>query len=226
MKSKKTILVFSALLLITYSTIVLLIPFKHSESFWLSFVWNIIGMVVGTIFSYLMIVRSENEIPIYEIATIKNTFIFIVVLMVVGAIVMLIGTVPFWVVLIVYLLISVAYIAVNYVVFLSQQNEQRINEKVKSHTTELKLLTTKLQLFSKSIDNLVLRQKVEKIHNLLMYSDPIGNEKTEEIEKKIIATFEMMQNDCEQNECDNLDSLCRMMENLIEERNAICKMYK
>ena len=226
MKSKKIIIVLSILLLLTYSVIMLLIPFTHNACFWLGFGWVIASIVMGAVASCYVLKGSNSKKSFYEIVTIKHTFAFIITIIVVSIISAVVKVVPLWLAIIVYLIITIAYIMLTYVTNLSKVSLNRVSENVKGHTIELNLLIAKVELFMKLVNDTEVKKTLVNLYDLLRYSDPMGNDNTKQLEKAILATFEEIKDCYEQGDNERVHTLCLKLENLIEKRNAICKIYK
>ena len=226
MKSKKTIIILSVLLLLTYSSIMLLIPFTHNACFWLGFGWVIASIVMGAVASCYVLKGLDSQKPLYEIVTIKNTFTFVISIIVVSIIAAVVEVVPVWLAIIVYLIITIAYIVLTYVTNLSKESVNQVGENVKFHTRELNILTVRVELFMKSADDIEVKKKLANIYELLRYSDPMGNDNTKQLEQEVLATFEEIKDCYERGNKESVYTLCSKLENLIDERNAICKIYK
>ncbi len=228
-KSKSIIAVYGILALI-YLIIFVVIPFPKNAASWISFVFTLLSFVISlgiTMYAF----GGDGDItskfygfPIFKIAYLYPTVQFIV-----GVLLCLVAAfvaVPYWVALTISLLIlgaaAIGVIATD-----------NVRDMIEATEVEEELVTKASKMFHLNIASVLdrcedaeTRKELEKLAELIRFSDPVSGEETEEIEMMILEKLDNLKLNISSASTEDSKTAIAELENLMNERNRICKASK
>lgn len=230
MKKNNLVLLISFLIsFISFSLLYFLLPFEHKNdiSHILCYCCYLISLLLFVSYLFFHTKKTDEvERMVLSLPLIKTIGAFITICLFVTVleyIVNMFVSVPFYVPLVLFLVLIGFFIVI---LGMKQSNIQHIEyNKVSQETSTyvMKELRRKSKLLiSLSLDECT-KANMEKIFEMLQYSDPVTNEKTEEIEKKIsMALDDFEKNIQDKKTITNINDVAHM----IQERNLLCQSGK
>jgi len=229
-KQTKSLGIISIILSIVFLLVVVLIPFRKIAASWIVTAFVVVAVgVCGYIFSIAFdndkpLISKVYGFPLFRIAYIYlgTQFIFSVLVLIVSHFV----DTPYWVAL----LGSVIFLAVAVVGIIAVDNVKTIVEEMEEvQQAEIKKVT----LFKINLDSVVdmcsdedTKKKLEKLAEKFKYSDPVSSEETMELENQLSSEIDALRNLVMNQQIDDCNKQIIKVEQLLVERNRICKAYK
>ena len=211
-------------LLVLYILIAFLIPFVHTATFWVSFVFTLIAFaVVGASIYIAFIKNSDAKSKFYGFPIAKIGVIYGIGQLVAGLILMGIGLwVPVWVAVLIYAIMlgaaAIGLISADAV----REEIQRQDVKLKKDVSFMRNLQSKVNQMATQCAAPELRQFAEDIR----YSDPVSSDAIGDIEQELAAAVEELQAAVVDGDSESVAQLCRKASAVLSERNRLCKLNK
>ena len=230
MKKKNIVLLVSFLTALTsFSLLYFLLPFEKKDlvSHILCYFCFLATLVIPILFMVFPLRKNNDaEKLVLSLPLIKTVSLFSLIgllLTIAEYVINIFVPVPFYVPLVVTLIL----ISIFVIIFsLKKSNIEHIrqNETIREQSTcrMKELRRQSLMLVNLSKDD-TTRTNRAKLSDRLRYSDPVANEKTEEIEKKILNLLAEYQAKIENNQ--KISDIQEAM-NRIQERNVLCERNK
>ena len=97
---------------------------------------------------------------------------------------------------------------------------------IKIKTQNFDDFKTKITLFYKSFNYEPLNESVKKLYDTVIYSDPVGNLKTKEVDEEINLLFNEIKNKSNDKNYEELKLDIDHLIELLNQRNLLCKLGK
>lgn len=229
-KKNKSIIAVYGILAFIYLIAFVIIPFPKNAASWISFLFTLASFVLSLgVALYVFGKDDEMTSKIYGFPIFKIAYIYPAVQFVVGVIICIIAAfvaVPYWVALILSLIIlGVAAIGV-----IATDNVRDIIENTEA---EVERVTKATKMFNLNIAALVdlcsdatVKKELEKLAESFRFSDPVSSEATEVVESVIMEKLENLKTDISSATADENIAKIAELKNLLAERNRICKISK
>lgn len=207
-----------------YILIAFLIPFVHTATFWVSFVFTLIAFCVVAASIYIAFVKNpdaKSRFYGFPIARIGVTYG--VVQLIAGLIFMALGLwIPVWVAVLIYA-IALGVAAIGLISADAVREEiQRQDVKFKKDVSFMRNLQSKVCQMATQCDASELKKFAEDIR----YSDPVSNDVLGDIEQELAAAVEELQAAVVDGDSESVAQLCRKASAVLSERNRLCKLNK
>lgn len=221
-----------AILVILFNVIVFVTPSeyegesKFTDTFWIGYAFVMIGFVGQLACSYLGL-RDDNLTKIfYNIPLLRISVIGLIISAVAGSIFMAIPTVESWIAAIICLVI-LAFIAIATIkAKAAGEVVESIDKKIKEQTFFIKNLAVDAQNLIARANTPEAKATVNKIYDAIRYSDPMSNEKLNEIEGRISYEFKTFEMAVKSGDTAVMESQAEELLILIDNRNNKCKALK
>ena len=207
-----------------YILIAFLIPFVHTATFWVSFVFTLIAFCVVAASIYIAFVKNPDaKSRFYGFPIAKLGVIYGVVQLIAGFIFMALGVwIPVWVAVLVYA-IALGSVAIGLISADAVREEiQRQDVKLKKDVSFMRNLQSKVCQMATQCDAPELKKFAEDIR----YSDPVSSDALGDIEQELAATVEELQAAVVDGDSESVAQLCRKASAVLSERNRLCKLGK
>ena len=217
-----------AVLLVLYLLVVFLVPFAHTATFWVSFVFTLIAFGVVAAAFYIAFIKNPDAkskfygFPIAKLGAIYGLAQLIASL----AMMALAQWAPVWVAVLVFaFLLGAAVIGlISAEAVVSEIHAQ--DAKLKKNVTLMRSLQSKLNQLAGQCDNPDAAAAVQKFADELRYSDPVSGDALAEAERDLAAAVDELQKAVVDGDSAAVKQLCRKATALLAERNRLCKLNK
>lgn len=188
--------------------------YKYNNTFWVGYITIAITFLAQFICTTLAFKDKEREF-FYNIPIIRISYAGLIVTMITGIICMVIPDFPWWMTILLCLLIILLYVISIAKAKTAANIVASIDDKIEAETSFVKELTVKAKLFSAQNKS----KEAKKVYEAIKYSYPRSIKNVTQLEEQINAQFIEFTEDANETSAEELIKL-------IKERNEICKTYK
>lgn len=190
------------------------------SSFWVGYAFIIIAFIGNLICSFLFF-KEENKGKVFlNIPIINLAYSALIVSLIVGAVAMAVPQIPYWIGVIVDVLVlafyAIAIVKASAAVDIVNDVEQR----VKAQTFFIKSLTVDIEMLAEKEKNSEIKQQLKKLAEKAKYSDPTSINALAELESKIANKVNEFKT------ADNKLEIINQIDLLLTERNKKNKILK
>lgn len=217
-------IVVLAVLLVLYILIAFLIPFVHTATFWLSFVFTLIAFGVVAASIYIAFVKNPDaKSRFYGFPIAKIGVIYGAVQLAAGLVLMaLAATVPAWIAVLVYA-VALGAAVIGLVSAEAVVSEIHVQDaKLKNNVALMRFLQSKINQIAAQSEDKGIKALAEEFR----YSDPVSSDALAEIERDLAAVVDELQAAVVDGDGEATDKLCRKAAATLAERNRLCKLNK
>lgn len=214
--------------LVVYNVLAFALPFPKTAVFVVSYLFSMIAIlaqiyVIRTAFYRGAGVKSK----FYGFPIAKLGVIYLAVQLIVGLVFMALGLViPVWLPLVLHVvLLGVA--AVGFVAADAARDEVvRQEVKLEKNVSRMRELQAKGRALVSLNKVSEVARPLEQLTENLRYSDPVSSEALTEIEDQLADCLTQLQEAVSSQDSEQTSALCRKAEEVLAERNQLCKMNK
>ena len=217
-----------AVLLVLYILIAFLIPFVHTATFWVSFVFTLIAFAVTAASMYIAFVKSPDaRSKFYGFPIARIGAIYGLVQLASGLLFMVLSQwVPVWVAVLAYA-IALGAAVVGLISAEAVVEEIKVQDaKLKKDVSLMRGVQSMMNQMASQCDNPDAAAAVKKLAEELRYSDPVSSDALAEIERDLAAVADELQAAVVDGDSDSIRQLCRKASAVLAERNRLCKLNK
>lgn len=227
MKNKIRVLIVLAILLVAFSVISFALPFEHTATFWLSYVFGMVAIAVQAYVLYSAFMKgngTKSKFYGFPIATVGA--IYLAAQLVLSLIMMaLAGVAATWIAILLYVLLlvvaSIGFIAVDAV----RDEVVRQEVQIKKDISLIRGLQAKVNGFV-NLCGADVREDVANLAEALRYSDPVSNETLAAIEAELSAAVEELRAVVATGDSSAIREACSKTNTILMARNQACKLSK
>lgn len=229
-KKTKSVIAVYAIIAFVYILAFLIIPFRKNAASWISFAFTVISFPCGALIYNMAfgngkaLVSKVYGYPIFRIGVIYTItqIIFSIIVCVIATLL----TVPYWIAL----LLSVIILAASAIGVIATENTRDIVEEIDQGTKRFIQTTKMFNLNIAAIvdlcSDITIKKELEKLSEQFRFSDPVSNSKTEPIESDILKELKFLEVSITKANTEEMLSEINKIQNLLSERNRICKVEK
>ena len=216
--------VVAVVLLALFNLVAFLIPFVHTDTFWISYGFTMAAFVVVAASIYIAFIRNPDArsrfygFPVARIGVIYGAFQLAVGLLFMA----LADFLPGWVAVLVCAIgLGAAVVGlVSAEVVVDEIKNQ--DEKLKKNVALLRALQSKVSQMAAQSEDAALKALAEEFR----YSDPVSSEAIADAEADLAAAVDQLQAAYIDGDREAMVQLCRKASVLLAERNRLCKLNK
>lgn len=211
-------------LLILYILVAFLIPFVHTATFWVSFIFTLIAFgVVAASFYIAFIKNPDAKSRFYGFPIAKIGAIYGLVQLIAGILFMALAVfAPVWAAVLIFA-IALGAAIIGLISAEAVVEEIRVQDvKLKKDVSLMRALQSKVNQMAAQSDDAALKALAEEFR----YSDPVSSEAIGDAEADLSAAVDELQAAYVDGDKDALAQLCRKASILLAERNRLCKLNK
>ena len=211
-------------LLVLYILIAVLVPFVHTATFWVSFVFTLIAFVVVAASMYIAFVKNPDaKSRFYGFPIARIGAIYGAVQLVAGIIFMALAAyVPAWLAVLVYA-IALGAAVIGLISAEAVVEEIRIQDvKLKKDVSLMRSLQSKVNQMAAQSEDAAIKVLAEEFR----YSDPVSSEALAEIERDLSVVVDELQSAIVDGDSEAAKLLARKASVVLAERNRLCKLNK
>ena len=211
-------------LLVLYILVAFLIPFVHTATFWVSFVFTLVAFGVVAASMYIAFVKNPDaRSRFYGFPIAKIGVIYGAVQLIAGIIFMALAAyAPVWAAVLVYAIaLGAAVIGlISAEAVVSEIHAQ--DNKLKKDVSLMRSLQSKVNQIAAQSEN----ADVKALADEFRYSDPVSNDAIADAEADLAAVVDELQSAYVDGDGEAVAKLCRKASALLAERNRLCKLNK
>lgn len=214
--------------LVLYILIAFLIPFAHTATFWVSFLFTLIAFGVVAASIYIAFIKDPDaKSRFYGFPIAKIGVIYGVVQLVTGLVFMALAAwVPAWIAVLVYA-IALGAAVIGLVSAEAVVEEIHVQDgKLKKDVALMRALQSKVNQMASQCDKPDAAAVVKAFAEEMRYSDPVSSDALAEIEADLSAAVDELQSAIVDGDSNATKQLCRKATGLLAERNRLCKLNK
>ena len=211
-------------LLVLYMLIAFLIPFVHTATFWVSFVFTLIAFGVVAASIYIAFIKNPDaKSRFYGFPIAKIGVIYGAVQLAAGLVLMaLAAIVPAWIAVLVYA-VALGAAVIGLVSAEAVVSEIHVQDaKLKNNVALMRSLQSKINQIAAQSEDKGIKALAEEFR----YSDPVSSDALAEIERDLAAVVDELQAAVVDGDGEAADKLCRKAAATLAERNRLCKLNK
>lgn len=217
-------LVVLGVLLVLYILIAFLIPFVHTATFWVSFVFTLIAFAVVAASIYIAFIKNPDaKSRFYSFPIAKIGVLYVAVQLLAGIVFMaLAAIVPAWVAVLVYA-IALGAAVIGLISAETVVEEIHLQDaKLKKDVTLMRSLQSKISQIAAQSEDAAIKALSEEFR----YSDPVSSDAIADAETDLAAAVDELQTAYVDGDSEAVAKLCRKASALLAERNRLCKLNK
>lgn len=215
-----------ALLFAIFNVLAFAVGFKNNASFWTAYIASVIAMLLQLVCAKISFKPEKLDRLFLNIPVISITFNGMVAAMIIGAVCMVIPSVPVVVIIVIeYLILAFTGISVLKA-NAAAEIVNEVGEKVKEKTQFIKLTTVDAQNLMNSAKSESVKSACKKVYEALRYSDPMSNEALDREEAKIADKMAELSSAVASDNGDSAESISNEITVLVKTRNNKCKALK
>lgn len=218
-------------ILIVFTVIYFVVPYNkiNNTTFYLNYSFTLILFIYQIILFYLSLKDKLIKCKLYNYPLIKITLfsvLFSIIICLLMNILNAFINIPIWI-LIVLFLINLLFLILGTNITSSAKEIIINNENsIKIKTQNFDDFKTKITLFYKSFNYAPLNEYVKKLYDTVIYSDPVSNLKTKEVDEEINLLFNEIKNKYNDRNYEELKLDIDHLIELLNQRNLLCKLGK
>lgn len=196
------------------------------SSFWVGYAFITIAFI-GNLICGLLFFKEENKGKVFlNIPIINLAYSALIVSLIVGAVAMAVPQIPYWIGVIVDVLV-LAFYAIAIVKASAAANiVHDVEQKVKTQTFFVKSLTVDADSLMARASSDEMKAETKKVYEAIRYSDPMSNDALASIENQIQNEFNVFADAVKSNDIDLAKSSANELVVLINDLNKKCKLLK
>ena len=199
---------------------------KFTPSFWIGYAFITLMFIAQLVCSVVFFKQDNNDKKFLNIPVISLSYTALIVSIIVGAVAMAVSFIPYWVGIVLGVLIVAFYAIAIISSKAAADTIENVDKKVKAQTFFIKSLTV-------DAESLLLRAKsdetkaiAKKVYEAIRYSDPMSNEALSPVEAQITIKFNEFSNAVVENNKPLAETLGNELIILVNDRNKKCKILK
>ena len=207
-----------------YILIAFLIPFVHTATFWVSFVFTLIAFAVVAASIYIAFIKNPDaKSRFYGFPIAKIGVLYGAVQLLAGIVFMaLAAIVPAWVAVLVYA-IALGAAVIGLISAETVVEEIHLQDaKLKKDVTLMRSLQSKISQIAAQSEDAAIKALAEAFR----YSDPVSSDAIADAETDLAAAVDELQTAYVDGDSEAVVKLCRKASALLAERNRLCKLNK
>lgn len=197
-----------------------------NTSFWVGYGFITLAFI-GNLVCSLIFFKEENKGKVFlNIPIINLAYSALIVSLIVGTIAMAVPVIPYWIGMIVDVLILAFYAIAIIKASAAADIVNDIEQKVKEQTFFIKSLTVDADSLIARAKSDEIKSETKKVYEAIRYSDPMSNDALADIENQIQNEFNIFAEAVENDDTDLAKSSTDEIVILINDRNKKCKLLK
>lgn len=223
-------LIIGGIFLVVFNLIAFQVPFPRSGTFWVGYIFGMIAILAQAPIWMLAFRNAQSaRSKFYGMPIARIGVIYLVVQMIISFIAMGLAWVPIvpeWPFIIVSLLILAAAALGTIATDMTRDEIERQDIQIKLDVSKMRELQSLGNDLVRQCDNDEAKAELQKLSDSLRFSDPVSSDATAESEAELKHLLDELQTALLDCDYAAIDGLCKQAQNLLAERNRICKLNK
>lgn len=220
-----------AIVLAVFNVVTFAVPItvnvnKFTPSFWIGYTFITLMFIAQLVCSIVFFNQDSNDKRFLNIPVISLSYMALFVSMIVGAVAMAVPFVPYWVGIILDVLIVAFYAIAIISSKAAADTIGKVDEKIKTQTFFIKSLTVDAESLLPRAKSDETKAIAKKVYEAIRYSDPMSNEALSPAESQITIKFNEFSNAVIEDNNPLAEALGNELIILVNDRNKKCKTIK
>lgn len=220
-----------AIVLIVFNVITFSVPItvnvnKFTPSFWIGYAFIILMFIAQLACSILFFKQDSKEKKFLNVPVISLSYMALLVSIIVGAVAMAVPFIPYWVGIILDVLIVAFYAIAIISSKAAADTIENIDKKVKAQTFFIKSLTVDAESLLPRAKSDETKAIAKKVYEAIRYSGPMSNEALSPVESQITIKFNEFSNALIEDNKPLAESIGNELIILVNDRNKKCRLSK
>lgn len=199
---------------------------KFTPSFWIGYAFITLMFIAQLVCSILFFKQDSKEKKFLNIPVISLSYTALLVSIIVGAVAMAVPFVPYWVGIIIDVLIVAFYAIAIIASKAAADTIENIDNKVKTQTFFIKSLTIDAESLLSRAKSDETKAIAKKVYEVIRYSDPMSNEALSPVESQIKIKFNEFSSAVIEDNKPTAKAIGNELIILVNDRNKKCKLSK
>lgn len=230
-KRAKQAIIIMGIILVVFSVIVFVIPFRKGGTFWVAYTSELLAITLQIpVFKLAYDNAKDLNSKILGFPVFRVGYIYLVIQTIASMILFVLGGIferfPIWVSLTICMIILAVAVICSIAADIAREEIEKIEEVQKIDTEFIKLMRVKSQNLMNENSNKTIAKLLEDLAEKFKYSDPVSSKNTASSETKIDIMLSELEAAVNSNEADKAEIICGKIITLIDNRNNICKLNK
>ncbi len=221
-KNKTLYFIVIALLIGLFNLIAFLIPFPKSVSFWVGYGFITLSALISAVVLYFIFDKKDMKSRFYGVPLIYILRSYIVLQFILGIVQMAVPAFTYTYAIVVNAVILVFTIVGLIGLTAGKEEIERVDEKVQQKVLYIQEIRVKLESVIDNTKNKEVLKELNKLKDLVRYSDPMSNEKVESLEEKILQNVNLLSSLKDDEKPVKIKEITKQ----VNERNRLVKIYK
>lgn len=196
------------------------------SSFWVGYAFVTIAFI-GNLICSLLFFKEENKSKVFlNVPIIQFAYSALIVSLIVGTIVMAVPQIPYWIGVIVDVLVLAFYAIAIVKASAAADIVNDVEQKVKTQTLFIKSLTVDADSLMARANSDEMKAEAKKVYEAIRYSDPMSNDALAQAESAITIKFKEFEEAIINDDVDLATESSKELLILINDRNQKCKLIK
>ena len=204
------------------------IPFPKNVIFGVAFAFSVLA-IVAQIYTVYTVLKSQSLIKdrIYDFPQIRISVLYLIVQLLASFLLMGFSTkIPIFAAVLAEIIILaiavIGFLAVDAV----RTEAVRQDVQLEKELVKMREMQTRINLLIDQCEEKSIKDMLQKTAEEIRYSNPISRDISEEIENEIAVLYTEIETAALDGDIENTAGLCSRMEELLRERDRICKYGK
>lgn len=220
-----------AIVLIVFNVITFSVPItvnvnKFTPSFWIGYAFIFLMFIAQLACSILFFKQDSKEKKFLNVPVISLSYMALFVSIIVGAVAMAVPFIPYWVGIILDVLIVAFYAIAIISSKAAADTIENIDKKVKAQTFFIKSLTVDAESLLNQSESDETKAIAKKVYEAIRYSDPMSNDALSSVESQITIKFNEFSNAVIEDNKPLAESIGNELIILVNDRNKKCRLSK
>ena len=227
-KNEIRIYIALAMIFAVFTMISFAVPFDRNGIFWLGYIFGAIAIAFQIYFLKISFFREgDAKSKFYGFPIARVGLIYLTVQMITSLIEMAIGKyIPFWIVLIINVLI-IAFAAAGCIATDAiREGIERQDVKLKKDVNRMRNLQSLTSSLEGQCSDVGLKKILNKLAEEFRYSDPVSSDSTEALEEDLFIQLQDVQKAIVDGDTESVTKLCDGVVLTLRERNRLCALNK
>lgn len=199
---------------------------KFTPSFWIGYTFITLMFIAQLVCSIIFFKQDNNDKKFLNIPVISLSYTALIVSIIVGAVAMVVSFIPYWVGIILDVLIVAFYAIAIISSKAAADTIENIDKKVKVQTFFIKSLTVDAESLLPRAKSDETKAIAKKVYEAIRYSDPMSNEALSPVEAQITIKFNEFSNAVVEDNKPIAETLGNELIILVNDKNKKCKTIK
>lgn len=216
------------LILAVFSVIAFAAPFKMTAVFWLSYIFGAVSVVaqlyvLKTAFGKSGKVKSR----FYGFPIVQIGIVYMAVQLILSIVFMIMSVfVPVWAAVIAFVILFAAA-AIGFISTDAIRDEiEKQDERLEADTSCMTALRSVIFSMADVCDDENAKKALRDLSDEFKYSDPVSSDSLRDIESELEEGVAKLQAEVNENSVSEIPVLCKKVNDLLAERNRLCKLNK